>query len=432
MAEPIGLASGILALATFTFQCSVSLFETVNSFRSHPKRVRDLLEELEALSAVLGPLADILNTTSDVDLSSLNLPLLRCGNACKEFQQEIIQCSSRSTGNRTSFRDWAKLTYMGDDIDGFRRLLAGYKATINIALTDANLRQASVTAENLEDYKHLIQDAKDDLEARLEVIDLKLGQIVENNAVRSDVDAAELQSMREERLSTEKCLLICTQLSEHIDQIQLMSDRSGTPGSATSANTLPETVTNEGLQECKNSLIQTAAKLEKHMQDIMDRMLSKSKIISSEQDAADLTRLRDEWKTARQCLDICSRADTHVKENVSVIENYGLGDSLQFMVSTNGQILHGKNRGLGWRTRQVGGYVSDESVQQLSRDIASTSLHHVRVGSPLSRDDTTPASGNRAEGETTAAFKERYGSGFKLKPMASPNSTPSVVGSGSD
>lgn len=40
---------------------------------------------------------------------------------------------------RTNFRDWARLKYIGVDIDGFRRLLAGYKATINIALTDVNL-----------------------------------------------------------------------------------------------------------------------------------------------------------------------------------------------------------------------------------------------------------------------------------------------------
>jgi hypothetical protein len=139
MAEPIGIASGLLALATFAFQCSISLYETVNSFRSHPKRVRDLLEELEALGAVLGPLADTVKATADIDLSALELPLLRCGSACREFQQEIVQCSLRSNDGRTNFRDWARLKYMGDDIDGFRRLLAGYKATINIALTDANL-----------------------------------------------------------------------------------------------------------------------------------------------------------------------------------------------------------------------------------------------------------------------------------------------------
>ena len=139
MAEPIGLASGLLTLATFAFRSSVALYETVKSFHSHPKRVRDLIEELDALSGVLGPLNDLVNAATDIDLSALELPLLRCGNTCKEFQQEILKCYSRSGKNRTSFRDWAKLRYMGDDIDGFRRLLAGYKLTINIALTDANL-----------------------------------------------------------------------------------------------------------------------------------------------------------------------------------------------------------------------------------------------------------------------------------------------------
>jgi hypothetical protein len=140
MVEPIGLASGLLALATFAFQCSITLYKTVESFQFHPKRVRDLKDELEALSGVLRSLTEtVVSATTDVDLSALDLPLLRCGNSCKEFEQEIMKCSSRSGGGRTSFRDWAKLRYMGDDIDGFRQLLAGYKSTIIIALTDANL-----------------------------------------------------------------------------------------------------------------------------------------------------------------------------------------------------------------------------------------------------------------------------------------------------
>ena len=139
MAEAIGLAAGLLALATFAFQSSVTLRNTIQSFQSHPKRVRDLIEELEALSGVLGPLIETVNATTDVDLSPLDLPLLRCGHACKEFEQELLKCSSRSGGSRTSFRDWAKLRYMGDDIDNFRRLLAGYKLTIAVALIDVNL-----------------------------------------------------------------------------------------------------------------------------------------------------------------------------------------------------------------------------------------------------------------------------------------------------
>lgn len=168
-------------------------------------------------------------------------------------------------------------------------------------------------------------------------------------------NSAELHSLREERLSTEKCLQICAQLSSQIDQIQLMSDEAGSSPESSETKESPEYVTNEGLQECKNSLAATSTKLENHMRDVMDRLLAKSKTtISSDEDAQDLSRLRDEWETARQCLDICSRADSHLKENVSVIKNHGTGDALQFMVSANGQVLHGKNRGLGWRSRQMG------------------------------------------------------------------------------
>lgn len=139
MAEPIGLASGVLALATFAFQCSISLYKTVDGFRSHPKSVCDLLAELEALSTVLAPLVDLVKSNSSVDLSCLELPLLRCGNVCQEFQQEVLKCASRSNSSGASFRDWARLRYIGNNIDDFRDLLAGYKATVNIALTDLNV-----------------------------------------------------------------------------------------------------------------------------------------------------------------------------------------------------------------------------------------------------------------------------------------------------
>lgn len=139
MAEVVGLTSGLLTLAIFAFQSSITLTETIQSFQSHPKRVRDLTDELEALSGVLGPLSETIRASPDPRLSSLDIPLLRCGHACEEFQAELLKCSSRSGNSRTSFRDWAKLRYMGGDIDSFRRHLAGYKLTITIALTDATL-----------------------------------------------------------------------------------------------------------------------------------------------------------------------------------------------------------------------------------------------------------------------------------------------------
>lgn len=139
MAEAIGMASGLLALGQFAFQSSVALYQTISSYQSHTQRVRDLAEEASALSGVLGSLVETVQATTDIDLSSLELPLRQCGKACQVFEQQIQKVSSRSTGSRASVRDWAKLKYMGEDIDGFRRLLASYKMTITVALTDANL-----------------------------------------------------------------------------------------------------------------------------------------------------------------------------------------------------------------------------------------------------------------------------------------------------
>jgi len=138
MAEAIGIASGLLALAKFAFTSSVSLCQAVESFQNNQRTIRELKEELEALNGVLRSLQEAAANNS-ADLKGLNLPLFRCGKPCKDFGAVIIKCTAHSGGSRTSFRDWAKLKYMGGDIAGFKNRLAEYKSTISIALGEANL-----------------------------------------------------------------------------------------------------------------------------------------------------------------------------------------------------------------------------------------------------------------------------------------------------
>lgn len=139
MTEPNSLASGLASQVTFAFQASVMLYRTVKSFNSHLKHIRDFAQETIALSKVLGSLTETLSASRNLDLSALEVPLRRCGEACKEFEREIQKCSQQLGGSRLSFRDWTKVTYMGGDINDFRRVLSGYKMTIIIALNDANL-----------------------------------------------------------------------------------------------------------------------------------------------------------------------------------------------------------------------------------------------------------------------------------------------------
>ncbi|KAL4887804.1 hypothetical protein BDV59DRAFT_189890 [Aspergillus ambiguus] len=89
------------------------------------------------------------------------------------------------------------------------------------------------------------------------------------------------------------------------------------------------------------------------------------------------------------------------------------------MVSTDGSIIRGKNRGLAWRTRQVGGHLSDASVQQLSRDIATINLRHVSSVDKTPQKETAYAPGTETGSQPASEFKDRYGRGFRLTPETS-------------
>ena len=138
MAEVVGTVSAITSLVTLALQSSITLYQTVQSLQSRDKVVRELRQELEALQGVLQTLNESI-CNFEVDLTTLEQPLTRCNNACAEFNALIKKCTSHSTEERSSKRDWLRLRYMGEDITGFKDMLASYKSTISIALAYANL-----------------------------------------------------------------------------------------------------------------------------------------------------------------------------------------------------------------------------------------------------------------------------------------------------
>lgn len=292
-------------------------------------------------------------------------------------------------------------------------------------------RKSSATTESLEVYNNLLNTAKADLEDRLERIDDKLQHIIGENVTESESDGSEARLMREERLSTMKCLQVCAQLSDHISQIQLSASRSSSRSDQTDLDLPPQRITNEGLQECKNSLARTPLKLEEYEKQLFGRLMDRSKTANtSEEERADIARLRDELAATRQGMEICSRAQEHMKGDVSTIDNYATGDAVQFMVSTSEKTIHGKNQGLGWRTRQVGGHISDESLQQIARSLTSitTSTFGPRGTSPPGGTQSVPNVDVGPGTELDSKFKEQYGRGFKLTPHHTPNTSPSGTG----
>ncbi|KAF1835670.1 hypothetical protein BDW02DRAFT_629344 [Decorospora gaudefroyi] len=219
MAEPTGIASGVIALATLAFKSSVSLYQTVRSFQSNRREIRELKEELEALSNVIQSLQE-LASTKEVQFDALRLPLLRCGKACQDFEEVIAKCTKHSSESKASFRDWAKLQYMGNDIVGFKNLLAGYKSTISIAIGDINLRTAAVSASAIQEFKETLENTTTDLREYLENLHEKFEALRVEETDTRDECVTERGRISQEIESVKKCLAVCARASEHVEEVR--------------------------------------------------------------------------------------------------------------------------------------------------------------------------------------------------------------------
>lgn len=134
MAEVIGLASAILSLVVIAFDTSKSLYETISSYRSQQKAVKDVLADLKALLTVLGVIRDyVQDRPQGLSLNCLQTPVESCLSICKEMGDMLGKCSTHSQDGKNSIRDWLRMQYHGKTLDEMKKRLDSYKATLSIA-----------------------------------------------------------------------------------------------------------------------------------------------------------------------------------------------------------------------------------------------------------------------------------------------------------
>jgi hypothetical protein len=138
MAEILGIVASSLTIVEVTFKSVTSLYEAVDSYNNHQRNVLQLKGELEALRAALRSLAE-LDDDNRPTIKPLVAPLRQCSKVCQDFEVLLRKRTARSGGSKASFRDWARLRYLGGDITAFASMLAGYKSIILITLADVNM-----------------------------------------------------------------------------------------------------------------------------------------------------------------------------------------------------------------------------------------------------------------------------------------------------
>ncbi|KAH7025080.1 uncharacterized protein B0I36DRAFT_353245 [Microdochium trichocladiopsis] len=423
MAEVVGVISGVLTLATFALKSSKRLCKTIQEFPSHPRQVRELLDELSALNTVLHDLSQNSDLGLEVDLTALELALKQCKRSCDDVDAELQKYCSRSTEERTSFRDWAKLKCSsGDGIDGFRQQLIGYKTTVTVALAFATLHTSVATKEAVLACRDIITTATIDLQAHLQGVQTKLDSLSRRAEYGTDTEGPVRHRIEAELRSTEKGIQFCGDLSEAIQRIHI--DFFGDQGSRSAMpDPLPssEALFGEGLAGCLHHMRFTLEQLEKNRLRLNKSMTTNPRSPLSTEDEAASKRLQTEARTLRNCLEFCTNVDEVLESHISNIENHAKGnDIIQYMVSMNDKPLHGKNEGEGDRVKQAGGHFSDESFQQMSQDFTQIVIHE-RERHEQAR---TSASDSAKKPDTRpvphSSFGERYGTGLPLGKRTEP------------
>lgn len=138
MADPLSVASGIIAVVTATVQATKALYETIDSYKSYPRRITELKDQLQSLIEVLSSLRELLETDQEACLP-LKFPLQQCCAACQEFKALLENRAGSSGKGRPSFAEWMRFEFRSGDVVSFTESIAGYKLTISIAIADANL-----------------------------------------------------------------------------------------------------------------------------------------------------------------------------------------------------------------------------------------------------------------------------------------------------
>ena len=191
-------------------------------------------------------------------------------------------------------------------------------------------------------------------------------------------------------------------------------------------------LTVESLETHKDQLEIAKADLELHS-DSFDRTLE----LILDTDTSGLQQHREQRQGVEECLQICKqlcgRVDTleakqkeddfqdlparpnkHRNESISTINNYSTGDAVQFMVSTDGTLLNGSNRALGWRARHAGGHLADSTVRQLSRDFTTVNVQSLGNHASRNESDASITVGNRNSSQPISDFDRQYGRGSRL------------------
>lgn len=147
MAETVGLAAGIVALAQLAYDSCKKLNDTIQGFRNAPEKLSDLRGDLGTLQQLIESLKTTFGRVGDTPMppgrrevfEGLKPVMQGCQILCDEFTKRLSELTSHSDADHISKRDRVQLHFNDTDIMLLKERLLQYKLTFDVALGVASL-----------------------------------------------------------------------------------------------------------------------------------------------------------------------------------------------------------------------------------------------------------------------------------------------------
>ncbi|KLU82022.1 hypothetical protein MAPG_01101 [Magnaporthiopsis poae ATCC 64411] len=390
MADPLSIGASVLAIVTGAIQATNSLRATVSRYKARDKTLNRLYGELEGLATVLSSLEQAAGSEASI-WALLEGPVSQCSKTCREFEGVMEKFGGKSV---TGLRDWAKMEFMRDDINGFIDTLAAYKATITVGLGVINMLYFRLSHQVLESFDELIKDTVYNLEMRLQRIDENLARINpdETSGVETSI------KLHDEKDVTRQCLHLCEKARSYLESLQGQQTPLQEGAASNTANIVrdrfeAELLTGQAIDKSRDIFAATI----RHIQEGLNRAVSSN----GPQRDQERLRLQEDIDMSKQCLALCKEASNQVAfQKIHIVrEVVAEDDTDQVVVTTLADLFDVGKVSAKNRSAQLVGSMTDDALKKLSSDRYS-SRFGVVPGNPGQGHSTDPPSNRKAQGES--------------------------------
>lgn len=228
--------------------------------------------------------------------------------------------------------------------------------------------------------------------------------------------------LKDERTVTEQCLRICEDARSYIDSLadqepSLQYEAAPTHAEDNQTHFEAQMLTRKALEENRDRFAELIGRL-------------RGRLESPALDEAgggdnERARLQEEIHNYKQCLELCKMASKEVSRQkiYSVKEAIADGDSDQLVVTTLADLFDVKKAQSKGRSAQLVGSMTDETLQQLSKDRYSS-----RFGTFVNSDSDAVTSHPISRTQTVDGhLPERAGKDGQPRDMATRRPTPNEV-----